>query len=113
MFNEVIYLVTKTEAEYDDDGFLKDDEEIKVKIFAEIKSTTFKEYFEASRNGEKATDIFVVDERDYNNAIIKQNGKRIRPSQIEHDEIRYNIIRRYKKGLSGNYVIELTCEEVE
>lgn len=113
MFNEVIYLVTKKDAEYDADGFLTGDVEKKVKVFAEIKTTTYKEYYEAARNGEQATDIFIVDERDYNNSIITENGKKLKPSLVEHEGVEYRIIRRYKKGSAGNFVIELTCEEVE
>lgn len=113
MFNELIYLVTRKDAEYDEDGFLRDEVEIKTKVFAEIKTTTYKEYYEASRSGEKATDIFVVDERDYNASMISIGGIKTKPSLIEYDGALYRIIRRYKKGIVGNFVIELTCEEVE
>lgn len=113
MLNEIIYLISKTDPEYDEDGFLISDGERKTEVFAEVKSTTYKEYYEASRNGEKATDIFVVNERDYKNAIVKINGKKVKPSLVSYDETMYRIIRNYKKGTVGNYVIELTCEEVE
>lgn len=114
MLNEVIYLVTQKEPVYDEDGFIKTKaEEIKTKVFADVKSINYKEYYEASRNGEKVTDVFVIDERDYNNAIIKEDGKKVKPTLVQYDDVMYRIIRRYKKGSTGNFVIELSCEEVE
>ena len=113
MLNEVIYLIARKEPKYDEDGFLSEETELKSKVFAEVKTTTYKEYYEASRNGEKATDVFTVNECDYSNSIITDDGKKIRPSLVEYEGMMYRIIRRYKKGTVGNYIIELTCEEVE
>ena len=113
MLNDVIFLITNTNSKYDKDGFLEESEQKKEKVFAECKSTTYKEYYEASRNGEKVTEVFSVNEIDYNNSIVIENGKRILPSLIEYENVLYRIVRRYKKGNVGNYVIELSCEEVE
>lgn len=113
MRNEVIYLISEVEPEYDSDGFQVVENKTKVKVFAEVKSTNYKEYYEASRNGENATDIFVVDERDYKASIMDVNGKKVKPQFVVYEDTEYRIIRRYKKGTNGDFVIELTCEEVE
>lgn len=114
MLNEVIYLITKYDKQYDEDGFEIEAEEHKTKCFASIKSTTYKEYYQASRIDEQVTDIFVVDERDYNLAMLKdENEKKIRPSLIEYDGMLYRIVRRFRRSTNANYVIELTCKEIE
>ena len=115
MMNEVIYLITQIEPTHDEDGFEVPGEPRRVKCFASIKSTSFREYFESARSDEIVTDIFVVDERDYNLSMAKdENGKKIKPTIVEHEGIQYRIVRRYRRSAtSGNYTIELTCKEVE
>lgn len=112
MFNEIIYLITKTNPTYDDDGFITEAEELRIKAYAQKKTTSFYEYDAGAREGEKITDIFVVIDRDYKNAIVTQDGKKIRPSLIEYDGITYRIVRRYERP-NGNYIVELSCAEVE
>lgn len=115
MMNEVIYLITQTESEYDQDGFKVPGTTSRVKCFASIKSTSYREYYESANTGEIVTDIFVVDERDYNLSMYKtEDGKKIKPSIVEHDGTQYRIVRRYRRSAtSGNFTIELTCKEVE
>lgn len=114
MLNEVIYLITETETEYDADGFNQGNIRVESKVFAEVKTTTYKEYYAADRNGEKVTDVFVVGEDDYNHSMWRDgSGKKIRPSLIRYDDTEYKIVRRYRRATNSNYLIELTCVEVE
>jgi len=113
MQNEVIFLITEYGATLDADGFESTKQQNKVKCFASMKTVTYKEYYEASRNGEEVTDIFVVSEQDYNLSMFKQNNKKIKPTLIEYDGVLYKIVRRYRKSTNADYVIELTCKEVE
>lgn len=112
MFNEVIYLITKTEPTYDEDGFEKEASEIRTKAYAQVKTTTIREYDAGARDGERATDVFVVIDRDYNNAIVRETHKKTRPSFVEYDGVLYKIVRRFERP-NGNYVVELSCIEVE
>lgn len=113
MLNEVIFLITEKKTEYDADGFKAESEKVKTQVFAEVKTTTYKEYF-ASSDSEKATDVFVVGEDDYNLSMIRDDfGKKIRPSLIEYDGTEYRIVRRYRRATNASYLIELTCVEVE
>lgn len=114
MLNEIIHLITEYDKVYDEDGFEIGSQKHVVECFADIKSTTYKEYYEASRNDEQVTDIFVVDERDYQLSMyVDPAGKKIRPSLVEYDKQLYKIVRRYRNNQKGNYTIELTCSEVE
>lgn len=114
MLNEVVYLITELGTEYDEDGFKTESERTKTKVFAEVKTVNYKEFYSADRNGEKVTDIFVVGEDDYNLSMLRdESGKKIRPSLIEYDGMEYKIIRRYRRATNSNYTIELTCVEVE
>lgn len=113
MFNEVVYLITKIEPTYDDDGFEIDASEIRTKAYAQVKTTTIREYDAGARDGERATDVFVVIDRDYRNAIVRDSQKKkVRPSFVEYDGDLYKIVRRYER-VNGNYVVELSCVEVE
>ena len=113
MRNEVIYLITESGTEYDADGFKIEGESVKTQVFAEVKSTNFKEYF-ASSDSEKVTDIFVVSEDEYNLSMIRNEaGKKIKPSLVEYDGTEYRIVRRYRRANNASYLIELTCVEVE
>ena len=115
MLNEVIYLITEVEKTHDEDGFKQEPEQIKTRCFASLKNTSYREYFQALREDEIVTDIFTVDERDYNLSMIKdEKGKKIKPNLIEYDGTLYRIVRRYRRSAtSGNRTIELTCKEVE
>lgn len=113
MLNEVIFLITHTGTEYDEDGFETDSEVIRQQVFAEVKTTTYKEFFEGARAGEQVTDVFVIGEDDYNNSLIEVDGKRIKPDMVEYNSTMYRIVRRYRRASTANYVIELTCREVE
>lgn len=114
MFNEVIFLITEQEKTYDADGFETGANQIRNKCYASVKSTTYKEYYEASKKDEQVTDIFTVDERDYNLSMHKnESGKRIRPSLIEYDGILYRIVRRFRRATNATYTMELTCKEIE
>lgn len=114
MFNELIVLITEHDKEYNESGFEVNSSVERYECYASIKSTTYKEYYEASRVDEQVTDIFVLDERDYNNAvIINADGRKIRPNLIEYDGMQYRIVRRYRRANNATYTIELTCKEVE
>lgn len=115
MFNSVIYLITKTDKTYDADGFEVDSEDRRIKCFASLKNTSYREYFQAAAVDEVVTDIFTVDERDYSLSLYKTaEGKTIKPSLVEYDGTLFRIVRRYRRSAtSGNYTIELTCKEVE
>lgn len=114
MRNEVIFLLTEKDTEFDTDGFKVDSEPVRTKVFAEVKTTTYKEYFASDREGEKVTDIFVVSEDDYNLSMVKNDtGKKIRPNKVEYDGTEYRIVRRYRRASNASYLIELTCVEVE
>lgn len=115
MFNEVIYLITNTDKTYDADGFEIEGEQRRLKCFASLKNTSFREYFQASAVDEIVTDIFTVDERDYNLSLYRTaEGKKIKPSLVEYDGTLFRIVRRYRRSAtSGNYTMELTCKEVE
>lgn len=114
MRNEVIFLITEKGTEYDADGFKAESEKVRTQVFAEVKTTTYKEYFASDRDGEKVTDIFVVSEDDYNLSMQRDDsGKKIRPRLVEYDGTEYKIVRRYRRATNASYLIELTCVEVE
>lgn len=113
MLNEVLDLITELGAEYDSDGFKTGEERQILRVFGAIKSTTYGEYYESVRAGQKATEIFVINEIDYNMAIANKDGKKIKPSMVEYDGTMYRIIRKFKKATNNDKFVELTCEEVE
>lgn len=114
MFNERINLITYVDEKLKDaDGFEIPSEPIKTPCFALRKSATYREYYEAMQANEQVTDIFVVSEVDYELAIMTNSeGRKVKPEIIEHEGTEYKIVRRYMKS-NADYVIELTCREVE
>ncbi|MBQ0113996.1 MAG: phage head closure protein [Bacteroidales bacterium] len=106
-------MITELEATVDEDGFKTGEDRQELKVFGKIKSTTYAEFYEAMRAGDKATDVFVINEIDYNMAIVTKNGKRIKPSLIRHENVTYRIKRKFKKASGNDRYVELTCEEVE
>lgn len=113
MRNELITLITLSEKQYDEDGFLIEGTENCVECFAQVKTSTYSEYYSADRVGERVTDIFVVGEADYKFSMLEVSGKRIKPSLVEYDGTRYKIIRRFRRATTADYEIELSCTEVE
>lgn len=113
MLNELLFLITELEPEFDDDGFKTGEDRQELKIFGSLKSTTYGEFYEALRAGEKATDIFVINEIDYNMAIVEVGEKKIKPSLIRHEGTAYRIKRRFKRAHGNDKFVELTCEEIE
>lgn len=114
MFNERINLITYVEEKKKDaDGFEIPSEPVKTPCFAKRKSANYREYYEAMQANEQVTDIFVVSEVDYAMAIIENSkGRKVKPEFVEHEGTEYKIIRRYMKS-NADYVVELTCREVE
>lgn len=110
--NKWITLITDISTEEDDDGFSTKKETKETEVFAGTKSVGRSEYYEAARNGMKASIIFVVDRSDFEMGIWRdEKGKKKKPSKISYDGDLYRIIRTYVSGDDDD--MEITCEEVE
>lgn len=114
MLNKVLELITEYGPEYDTDGFETDKSEYRVRCFGSLKTSTYREFYEASRIGEQVTDVFVVGKRDYELSMYENaDGRKIRPNKIECEGRIYRIIRRFERATNSDYLVELSCAEVE
>lgn len=113
MRNKVIKLITEYGPLKDKDGFEIERKQHIVECFASLKTSTYKEFYEASRIGEQVTDVFVVGADDYNLSMyVDEKGKKMRPTKIECEGLLYRIVRRFER-VSADYTVELSCSEVE
>lgn len=94
-----IYLVKKTPAEVNDNGFRVPATEEKNIVFADEKSVGYREFFESQQAGMKAEKKYIVKKFDYSGEQIVEelSGKR------------YTVIRIYEVK---NECIELTLTDL-
>lgn len=97
MKNELITL-KKLTSERDEDGYVTSyDEDSSNEIFAEVKSVTRTEFYNAMRAGVAAEIAFVVNIDEYEaQNVVDYNGKR------------YYVVRTYATSISD---IELICSD--
>lgn len=92
-------------------GFKEFERTAQAKVFCAVRSVGRTEYYEAARNGIKASIIFVVNKDDFDAAAgVNEEGKKVKPSRVIYNDTVY-LIRRSYADTFGN--LELTCEEVE
>ena len=109
MRDELIQLVTVTESEKNERGFLTGETEKRIEVFASVLSVTGTEFYEAQRNGYEAKIIFAVDPDDYEMVSRSVDGKKKNPSKIIWKEQVYKVIRTYK--VKNKNELQITCEE--
>ena len=110
MNNDVITLVTVVGYTEDSSGFKTAEMVEEIEVFAGIKSVGRTEFYEALRNGVKASIIFVINQDDFKLADRDVSGKKVKATKIVHEKTTYRIIRTYMKDIN---MLEITCEEVE
>lgn len=108
MKNDVIDLVT-VETYINGSGFRQEGKRHVLEVMSEIKSVKYDEFYKAMYSGVSVQLIAAVNIEDYEESIIRADGKKIRPSLVEYDGTVYRIIRVWMK----NNRIELTLQEVE
>ncbi len=110
MQNEAVSLVTET-LTADGDGF-DSREETLTEVFAQVKSVRQSEFYEAARDGINVQAVAVVNEDDYQAAVLTDpdTGRKIKPSKVVYDGTSYKIVRAYRTDKKKT---ELTLQEVE
>ncbi len=108
--NELIRLETVLGCRQNKNGFREKEETAQTEVFCAVKSAGRKEFYEAERNGYKASIIFVVNRDDFDAASRDVDGKKVKASRVLHNNVQYLIRRTYIKEYGD---MELTCEEVE
>lgn len=78
-------------------------------LFADINSVKGAEYYAAMNAGVKVSLVITLDVDDYNDLIVRENGKKYYPRLVLVDEDKYKIVRTYVKK---KRYIELTVQEV-
>lgn len=111
MMNDVISLVTVLKKTKDADGFDIEENVKNLEVFAEIQSVKRDEYYKAVAAGVKVDMVVVVNEDDYNQNIVLEDGKKKSPSKVIIENVPYRIYRSYRKPEKRTY--ELTLQEVE
>jgi len=99
-------------ATYDSDGFpTQKGTTLSKKIFADVKSVGYTEFYEGLKDGIKASLIFKVHMHEF--ILIKETERTIteyKPTEITYEGTKYRIVREYKRGYG---FLEVTCEEME
>lgn len=109
--NELVQLETVVKRIPSPNGLSIEEETVQTEVFCAVKSAGRKEYYEALRAGKKASIILVVDRDDFEMAARAVDGKKVKPSRVLYDGVKYLIGREYTED--GSSDLELTCEEVE
>lgn len=109
--NELLILETVLGYTTNKNGFKNSDITAQTEVFCAVKSVGRAEYYEAARNGIKASLIFVVNKDDFEAAAgTNEEGKKVKPSRVIYNNTVYMIKRSYAEAFGD---LELTCEEVE
>lgn len=114
MKNKTITISTEIPgtATIDTDGFpSKEGTVISKKIFADVKSVGFTEFYEGLKDGIKASQIFKVNMHEF--LLTYTSGQTVtayQPTKITFDGTDYRIVRQYRRGYG---FLEVTCEEME
>lgn len=134
MKNDLIYLITVSRKQKEN-GFY-DETYVRREVFAEIKTATRSEHYSADRAGKKVQLIAVVNDIDYQLAVIDEGEDasqkyeaetthldgsiaretviphvRKEPEYVEINTVRYRIERNFKDPASADR--ELTLSQVE
>lgn len=134
MKNDLIYLITVSRKQ-NESGFYKETH-VRREVFAEVKTTTRSEHYSADRAGKKVQLTAVVNDSDYQLAVIDEGEDvsqqyeaetirldgskdhetvvphiRKEPEYVEIDAVRYRIERNYKDPSSTDR--EITLSQVE
>lgn len=81
-----------------------------VEIFGNKKSVRAKEFYSAMASRIKVTDIIQIYKDDYEETIVRDNGKKYKPRLVKMGDDTYEIVRTYA---TDNQYMELTVVEVE
>ena len=110
MNSELINLIV-SEKTWSSDGFLSKETLHKTEVYAEEKGIKRAEFYAATREGIALSKMMTVDKYDFESATVEIDGKKQKPSKVEHDGIIYRIIRTYTPENSMR--IELYLQEEE
>ena len=112
--NELIKLETVLKRPQNSNGFRerKNEETVQTEVFCAVKPVKGQEFYDAQRNGIKASIMFVVDKDDFEMTARIIDGKTVRASRVLYGGTLFSIIRGYIPE-KRPYDLELTCEEVE
>ncbi len=110
MRSELINLIV-SEKTLSNDGFLSKEILHKTEVFAEEKGIKRAEFYAAAREGITITKMMMVDRYDFESAISEIDGKKKKPSKVEHDGVTYRIIRTYIPENSTQMELYLQEEE--
>lgn len=111
--NEALTLIYEKPAGYDADGFPTEAVTLTRRIYCQVKSVKSTEYYDAMRDGIKASMIFAVYPHEFYCAETDpETGETIShvPNKLQYGTTFYKVVRPYQKGHKS---LELTCEEVE
>ncbi len=109
--DEIALVKTKKHIETDKSGREKI-EYASREVFCYEKSVGMSEYYRAQSAGTKVSIIIGIRKDEYDESIItREDGKRVRPSEVEKDGILYKIERAYK--IPESDIMEFTLVEVE
>ncbi len=104
MIPVVIDLVAVSPA-YDADGYPQAVTPKKTRVYADKKSATRSEYWQAMKSGLQASIVYAVNVAEYDAAADNNHA----PEHVEDNGTTYKIVRTYQTQLD---IIELTCERV-
>jgi hypothetical protein len=93
------------------DGFVIREELHKTEAFAEEKGIKRAEFYAAAREGITLSKMMTVDKYDFETATVEIEGKKTKPSRVEHDGITYRILRTYIPENSMRMELYLQEEE--
>lgn len=110
MRTELINLIVP-EKTLNSDGFLSKEILYKTEVFAEEKGIKRAEFYAAAREGITIAKMMTVDRYDFESAIVEIDGKKKKPSRVEHEGITYRIIRTYIP--ENSMAMELYLQEEE
>lgn len=96
LYGDYVTLIS-VKTEQDEDGFQKNIE-TENEVYADIRSTTRSEFYDAMRSGIAVSIMIKISAHDYNNERL-----------LIYDDERYEVVRAYKTDLDH---IELSCSEV-
>ncbi|MCR4657323.1 MAG: hypothetical protein K5770_14035 [Lachnospiraceae bacterium] len=109
MKNELITLIVETNRS-NDRGFTETVEKRFEGVFAKISDVKFTEFYAAASANIRVSLIATVNTEDMANSYVEQDSKKVYPSMVEYEGIKYEIIRRYRRD---EVTTDLSLKEVE
>ena len=108
MYREIMNLIVVTQSK-DGDGYPTESETL-FEAYANKKSVVRSEFYQSLQSGNTATAVFETRVCDFDEATVTDsNGTKHKPTRIEHEGDRYNIIRSFSKD---DEMLEITCSDL-